>query len=120
MCGHERSFTKEVFMLDQNNPLLYKFKVRIFFSREEAKLVRKGVEPWEGYLEENFRKGMKTKNGVMATFLGWELLELVGALEMEASVSHDRGYAKALQKILDQKILPVKDRLFGRASEPHR
>jgi hypothetical protein len=100
----------------KTDPLLYKFKVRIFFTREEAKLVRKGVRPWEGYLEENFRKGLRMNNGIMVTFFGWELLELTGALEMEASVSRDRAYAKALQRILDQKILPVKDRLFGRTT----
>ena len=104
-------------MRTQDDPLLYKFKVRILFSREEAKLVRKGVGPWEGYLDENIRKGMKMKNGVMATFLGWELLELVGALEMESSVSGDRAYAGELRKVLEEKIVPVKDRLFGRRLE---
>ncbi len=42
------------------------------------------------------------------SFLGWELCELAGAVEMEASVADNREYVASLKSILDQKILPVK------------
>ncbi|MEI6437262.1 MAG: hypothetical protein WCO69_00770 [Candidatus Omnitrophota bacterium] len=92
---------------------LYKTEVEIFFPREEARLVRRAVAPWEGYLDENFRKGNRTKDGVIVKFLGWELCELAGAVEMDASVADDQVYAKSLEQILNQNVLPAKRSLLA-------
>ncbi|MBF0595580.1 MAG: hypothetical protein HQL22_11540 [Candidatus Omnitrophica bacterium] len=86
----------------------YETSVKIFFLRAEARLIRRAVEPWEGYLEDNFRRGTRIKDGVTVKFLGWELCELVYAVETEAKLADDQAYAQSLKLILKQKILPVK------------
>ncbi len=86
---------------------LYRTTVKIPFTKEEAKFIRQAACQWEP-LDGNFRKGKRTAEGLIVSFLGWELCELVGAVEMEASVADNREYAASLKSILDQKVLPVK------------
>ncbi len=86
---------------------LYWTTVKILFTKEEAKLIRQAACRWEP-LDDNFCKGKRAADGVIVSFLGWELCELAGAVNMEASAVEDWGCAKNLKDILEQKILPVK------------